>query len=377
MDVPLTNFVPGNNSHSSPKFTDRHPAECSYCQRVFLIAPSHENLICPLCYYGALHAQPNYAFNIQPIQILPFKIAPEKLSLIYSNFISPVKYKPVSMNTEALLKNTQAMFWPYWAVGGDVNGSWQMDAGFDYQVESAKESYSVSGWQSEKKILTRIRWEERLGQISTYIDNIITPALQEHANRLQMAGNYSIKQAKGFKSTFTAEAIMQLPDVAPEDAWPSAIPTFEQKVAKICKIAADAQHFRKFSADVNFTNQNWGEVFLPLYTTFYTDDDGGVHIFVVNGETGAIEGPRVASPAQGGYVAGVIGAITGGLFFAALITFILSIKFPDISFITGILAILSFIGLIVALTVSGWPKRWNKMQTGPRIENKLRNNEDS
>ena len=377
MDVPFTNSDPSNNNHSSLKFTDRHPAECSYCQRTFLFAQGDVDRICPLCRLGSLEPQPNYAFNIQPIQILPFKIAPEKLSLIYSNFISPVKYKPVSMNTEALLNNTRAIFWPYWVVDGDVNGSWLTEAGFDYQVESAKESLSARGWQSKKEIQTRIRWEDRLGQMATHMDNIITPALEEQTNRIQMTGDYHLDRAKDFESMFVGVAHMQLPDISPDDAWSSAIPTFEHKVANTCREAAGAQHLRNFLAEVRFTNQKWTQLFLPMYTTYYTDDDEKFHILVVNGETGVIQGPRIASPAQSGYIAGVIGAISGGLFFSTLISLILSLKFPDISFITGILAILSFIGLITALAVSNWSKQWNKMQTGPRIENKLKSDENS
>jgi hypothetical protein len=38
-----------------------------------------------------------------------------------------------------------------------------------------------------------------------------------------------------------------------------------------------------------------------MYTTHYTDDEGNPQVLVVNGETGAIHGPRLASRQRGGH----------------------------------------------------------------------------
>lgn len=348
---------------------DRHPTQCEQCGRTFLSYPDGEGITCPLCQLGKLEHHPGYTLQIQPELILPFKISPQKLPSIYKNFISPVWIKPKTMNVEMLLENTRAVFWPHWLVNSDVKGSWLMEAGFDYEVESAKESFSGIEWRSQKKILTRVRWEDRLGQLSTHIDNVITPALKEHKNRLQMTGEYHLDKGEDFLPNKIGSAILELPDVPPEAAWLSALPTFEKKVAETCKKAADAQHFRNFTADVNFHNEAWAEFFLPMYTTYYKTDEGSPQVLVINGETGAIQGPLLASPEQGGFSAGIVAGIAGGLFLFMLIGFLLALRIPEIRCIASSLGFLSFIGVIIAFVVNGWPKLWNQRQTGPQIFN--------
>ncbi len=88
----------------------------------------------------------------EPERVLPFRINQAKLSSIYANVVSRVWIKPEDLTSESLLRNTRPVFWPLWLVDSDVQGHWQMEAGFDYQVESAKEYYNGGQWQSSKEI---------------------------------------------------------------------------------------------------------------------------------------------------------------------------------------------------------------------------------
>ena len=99
-----------------------------------------------------------------------------------------------------------------------------MEAGFDYQVESSKEYYVNNRWQSRKQIETRVRWEPRLGEVSYHVDNITTPALEEHNNRWQMTGGYHLDRAITYDPDRLGSAFLEIPDRTPEDAWPLAKP---------------------------------------------------------------------------------------------------------------------------------------------------------
>lgn len=347
--------------------TDRQPAGCSHCQRVFLVPPDYRGAACPLCRRGTLEAQPAYIRRADPERVLPFRIPKQDLLSIYEQFASDVWIKPEEFNPETLLKNTRAVFWPLWLVDSDVNGHWQMEAGFDYQVESTKEVYTGGGWQSRKQIETRVRWELRAGKIDTRVDNVVTPALEEHENRRKMTGAYHHERGLNFDSTLLGAAFLELPDIAHEAAWPLARPDFDKTLARICQKASDAQHFREFNLKARFDNQNWTEYFLPLYATHYADDEGQPQVIIVNGETGAIQGPRLASRQRGNQIAGIIGAVAGALFLLALIGLLLTMVFPIAALIAGLVGILGLLAGILAIIVAIWPGQWNRNQTGPYI----------
>jgi hypothetical protein len=350
--------------------TDRGPAGCVHCHRVFLVPPDYRGVICPICRKGALEAQPVIMRPSRPERVLPFQVTKQDLLPIYQQFVSGVWIKPADFNPETLLKNTRPIFWPLWLVDSDINGGWQMEAGFDYQVESSKEVFAGGGWQSRVQIENRVRWQLRVGTLTNHVDNVVTPALEEHDNRQRMTGAYQLEQGKDFDPHLLGGAFLELPDIPPEDAWPLARPNFDQTLAQICRKAAGAQHLRNFSMKADFSNQNWTEFFLPIYATHYTDDEGNPQVLVVNGQTGAIHGPRLASRQRGGHIAGIIAAIAGGLFMLAMIALLLTMVLPWASIIAVFLGVLGFGAVIFAILTAVWPGQWNRNQVGPRIADK-------
>lgn len=350
--------------------TDRGPAGCVHCQRVYLVPLDYRGATCPICRKGALEAQPVIMRPATPERVLPFQVAKQDLLPIYQQFVSGVWIKPVDFNPETLLKNTRPIFWPLWLVDSDISGHWQMEAGFDYQVESAKEVYASGRWQSRVQTETRVRWELRVGALSTHVDNVVTPALEEHENRQKMTGTYRLDRGTDFDPHLLGGAFMELPDIRPEDAWPLARPHFDQALAEICRKAAGAQHFRNFSMKADFVNQNWTEFFLPMYSTHYNDDEGNPQVLVVNGETGAICGLRLASHQRGSHIAGIIAAVAGGLFLLALIGLVLSMTIPWAWIFVGFFSVLGFGAVILAIVTAVWPGQWNRAQNGPRIADK-------
>lgn len=347
--------------------TDRQPAGCNRCHRVYLVAPDFRGALCPLCRQGSLEAQPAHMRTAQPERMLTFRVKRNDLLPAYKKFVSGVWIKPEDFNPESLLKNTRPVFWPQWLVDSDVNGHWEMEAGFDYQVESAKEVYNNGRWESRKQIENRVRWEPRVGMINTRVDNVITPALEEHQNRQQMTGNYQLARGIDFDPAMLGGAFLELPDVPPEDAWPLARPHVDKALAAISTKATEAQHHRNFSVAANFANQDWTEFFLPMYTTYYTDDDGQPQIIVVNGETGAIRGPRLASRKRGARIAKIIAAVAGAVFLLALISLLLTMVLPPLGLVAGLLGLLGFVVSFFAIVSAVWPGQWNRKQIGPRV----------
>ena len=347
--------------------TDRQPAGCNHCHRVYLVPANYRGASCPLCRTGNLEAQPAHMRPTQPEQMLTFQVTKQDLLPTYQKFISGVWIKPEDFNPEALLRNTRPVFWPHWLVDTDVSGHWRMEAGFDYEVESAKEVYTGGRWESRKQIENRVRWEPRVGKMVTRVDNVNTPALEEHENRLQMTGKYHLERGNNFDPAHLGGAFLELPDIPPEDAWSLARPQLDKALAEVSKKASGAQHLRNFTMQARFSNQNWTEFFLPMYTTYYTDDDGQPQVVVVNGETGTIRGPRLASRRRGSRIAGIIAAVAGALFLLALISLLLTLVLPAAGLIAGLLGILGLGLTILAIVTAVWPGQWNRAQQSPRI----------
>jgi len=347
--------------------TGHQPAGCPHCGRVFLIKDDRIGTNCPLCRKAALESQSARARPGQPELILPFKVGQSALLPIYQSFVSAVWIRPDDFNPQSLLRRSVPLFWPLWLVDTDIRGKWQMEAGFNYQVESTKEVFAGGQWDSRKQIEDRIRWEPRLGKLETRVDNVALPALEEHANRRQLTGQYPLDKAQPFDSKYLGDALIEIPDLPPDEAWPLARPQVDRTAAMVCVKAAAADHSRNFTLTAEYDNQHWTQFLLPLYATFYTDDNGQPQIVLVNGFNGEIHGPQMASRKRGLQIAGIIAAVAGVFLLLALIALLLT---PILAFAGVIAAMCALLGLgtgIAAIITVVQPAQWNNSQSPPRI----------
>lgn len=339
----------------------RQPAGCPHCKRVFLVEEGQLSL-CPHCYQDSLEPQPAQIRSKEPERVIPFNISRTQLQSKVDNFVSGVWIKPTDFQSKNLMQRMTPVYWPMWLVDCDVNGHWQMEAGFDYQVESTKESFSGGQWQSKKQIENRLRWEPRLGQIQSHFDNIVTPALEDHQSRLQQTGTYPLEDAKPFEPQYLGSAAIEVPDLPTENAWPLAKSQAEKRAAKLCAKAAGAGHARHFALKANYNRKNWTQLLLPMLTSYYLDDNGHPQVIILNGETGKISGPRLASQKRGFRIAGIIAGIAGVLLMIALFSLILSALVPILTRVAAFVSILG-IGLgITAIIPAIWPWQWNRQQ---------------
>ena len=349
----------------------RQPVGCPHCKRVFLVPSDQVGALCPLCRTGQLESQPARIRPGIPEKWLPFTISRDRLQRIYQEFVAGVWIKPQDFTPETLVSRTKPLFWPLWLVDATLEGHWQMEAGFDYQVESTKEFYQNDSWVSRKQIEDRIRWEPRLGEINTRVDNIPAPALEDHRNRFAMTGDYPLQNMHNVDLANLGKDPVECPDLPPENAWPLAKPHLDQAAGEICCQAAGAQHQQNFAIRADYTNRNWTQYLLPIYTTHYLDDEGQPQVLVINGQTGTIQGPRLASRKRGRQIAGIMAAVAGGLLFLALVGLLLTTVFPPAGVLGALIGVVAFGVGIGAIIPAVWPAQWNrKQEDGPRLAEK-------
>lgn len=351
----------------TPWQTGHQPVGCPNCKRTFLVPADRLNATCPLCRSSVLIPQPAQLPNNQPEKLLPFRINNKRLENIYTEFSSGVWLKPEDFTAETLMKRTQPVYWPMWLVDSDIDGHWQMEAGFDYQVQSAKEVYSGGEWHSRKEIEDRVRWEPRLGTAEIHVDNICVPAMEEHHNRHHITGAYPLDRALPFNNDQLGEAILEVPDLSPREAWRLARPQVQRELGKICSSAAGADHQKDFAIQADYQKLNWTQFLLPMYTTHYLDDEGAPQVLVINGVSGHIHGPKLASRKRGLRIAGILAVIAGAVLLLALIGLLLAAVFPP----AGLLgAFFGLFGLGVGLSAiipAVWPGQHNRKQHDLRI----------
>ncbi len=343
------------------------PCGCPQCGQVFLVKTGVLEKTCPNCGRARLTLQPARFRPEPPELVIPIQLKAPNLASIYSNFTKGVWLHSDDFQARTILSRTTAVYWPMWLLDSDVSGDWLSESGFDYQIETSHDIFANDNWQSHKVTENRTRWEPRVGQVKHHYDNIALAATSDYQKLLDLIGDCQLRSALPFNPTDLKETAIRIPDIQPENVWPIAKPGIDKIVSEDCRKAAGAQYIRNFALHAEYKSCNWTQLLFPVFTTFYIDDAGNPQIIFVNGQTGRIGGPRLASQKKGWKFAGIFAGITVFLLILALILFGMSPLLPPLSALAVLLIVFAFGAGIFAIVPAVWPWQWNRQQQEHKI----------
>ena len=321
---------------------------CERCDWNFLLPSGSLPQRCPHCWGADLapwNGNPDKLPHIRPPElVLPFEVTATRLAMAVQGFTKDIPFPPEDLNGKNLQSRLRRIYLPMWLVDASVQGTWQAEAGFDYEVVSHQDQFDENrgGWTSHQVNEGRIRWEPRQGKLNRPYHNVVAPALEDEARIKSAIGKYDLQKASAYQADILEGAFVRLPDRPPEDAWSEAKPAFQSAAAEECRQAAGAQHIRQYNWQPEYSDQNWTLLLLPLFASYYKDDEGRSQSVLVNGQSGQINGVRRASMKSGQRAA-------LGMLAAAMVIFVISLVVSAISLVFPPLLALGVIGLVFAL----------------------------
>jgi hypothetical protein len=330
-------------------------AVCPSCDWSYLIPTGLVVGRCPHCFRAKLDSLDedpavlgeNLPYLLPPELLLEHTLTPEKISERIRSFASGIPFPPVDLIPQNLLQRLQRLFLPVWLVDAAVQAEWQMEAGFDYQVVSHQDRYSdgAGGWRSQEVKENRVRWEPRRGNLERTYQNIPVPALEDHASLRRALGEFDATTSIPYSPGLMEGVFFRLPDRSQQDAWPDAVPALQTAAARECQQAVEADHIRDFRWSPQFPNRNWTLMLVPVYTSYYTDDEGQPQTVIIHGQSGAASGARRASLKRAQRSAWIVLAV-------AAVLFVLSLFFGISGVLVPILLPVAAIGVVLAVLVA-------------------------
>lgn len=321
-------------------------ATCSICDASYLMLESMARFgqeRCPNCSRSFLQAteatvaQPDLAR--QPELILDFKITPQQAMNMLVAFTAKIKSPPPDLTKENLTQRMRRVFLPVWLVDATVNAQWGAEAGFNYDVVSHHERHAGNRWVTEEIKKTRVSWEPRVGTLTRRYDNVHASALEGYFRLEKQINNFDEKAAEPYTVDKLNDAYILLPDRSTEDAWKEATLGIKQRGEGDVYKALGADRTRDFKWTPKFSQQNWTLLLVPLYTTYYLDDDEMPQVLFVNGQQ-----------------AGVNGALRGSMKRArrfVLPAAVVATLILGVSLLIGLISILTGLFFVVALSILG------------------------
>ena len=321
---------------------------CAHCGEAHL-APEGETFSrCPFCLQGSVAPQPAYLREEPPEQVLPHEISGANLTSALKQWASGIWFRPPGLKADSLAQRARRYLIPLWLVDGRVEANWRADVGFDYQVVTHQDRYREGdGWHSQEIKETRVRWEPRAGRLNRSYENLTTPALDDHGDLMAQLGDFDLSHCTDYSPELVKGAVVRIPSLEPDAAWPSAEAAFTRAAEAECRQAADADHIRDFARQANYSNLNWTMLLLPAYVAWYQEGER-IWPVLINGQSGRVSGARRASARKANITSAVIGAIVLLLLLTGGGLMLLGAVAPPAAIVGGLLFLIGLLMMLIA-----------------------------
>jgi DNA-directed RNA polymerase subunit RPC12/RpoP len=291
---------------------ERKDLVCQQCGAVLSIPVETLASTCSFCGSNRVINRVAAQDQIRPLFLVPYKVKPESCQAIAREWLGNSWMVPSELKTAASLDSFVPIFIPFWTFDSTCHASWKAEVG-----REETEFYVENG---ERKSRVVIRWRWQSGSVSKHFEDVQIPATGYLSQKiLQKVGEYNLHDLVPYQSIFLAGIQAQSYDIKLEDSWESAREKMRNGTRTACVAQAGSPHIRNFSMDLDFSNESWRLILVPIYATVYRFNDSRFQI-LINGQTGVISGPRpadwnkiwlvIAAMLSPGILLGIFGLVT-------------------------------------------------------------------
>lgn len=265
---------------------ERKELACQDCGATTTIPADSLTHTCPFCGSNQVIQRQAAQDILRPRFLVPFKIEAEACQQIAGQWLGSSWMTPAALQKLAAIATFNGLYLPFWTFGATTRADWKAQVG-----HTRTERYYDNGeWKT--RIVTDWVWES--GQATLKIDDLLQPGTGRLSARLlKEVKSYDLSQLALYEPKYLAGLQAQAYDIPLEKAWDSGRQEMREMTRQACLGQASTSQVRSFSMNLDFADESWRYVLLPVYLATYTYESKPYQV-MVNGQTGKITGQRPA-----------------------------------------------------------------------------------
>ncbi|MEM7343521.1 MAG: hypothetical protein AAF485_04715 [Chloroflexota bacterium] len=317
--------------------TARKEIQCQNCSAYTSVSTDSLTHTCPFCGSNKVIQREAPQDVLRPRFLIPFKFEADDCHEIARSWMGDSWMVPNAMRRLAEVTDFTGIYLPFWTFDATTKATWKAEVGHT----KTERYYSNGEWKTRTKTV----WKWESGNVRIDHDDLLVEGTTRLSQLLlKRINRFGLHELAPYEPKYLAGFQAQSYDIPLETAWETGRHGMREKTRNACRNQASTSRIRNFSMNLDFTDENWRYILLPIYIATYIYQDKTYQV-MINGQNKAISGQR---PADWGKVwLAVIGLITPGITvgFIGLVTLFLG----GLGFPIGILGfILLIIGVIIA-----------------------------
>jgi hypothetical protein len=293
--------------------TEIKTIKCENCGAT--ISSNERSGECPFCdspYVKELTKKPSI---IRPENLIPFKINNKRAKDLYYEWLGKGFFRPSNLQKIGKLEQLKGIYVPFWTYDTHAHSNWTADSGYYYY-----ETETYSDWEDGKRVtktrqVRKTRWVPSSGARNDFYDDVLIVASKGLDYHLVFKiYPFHLQELIPYKPEFLTGWLAEDYQIDVKQGWGIAKQQVIDSQYKRCGNDVPGDTYRFLNVNTSFSNITYKHILLPIWVASYQYKDK-VYNFLVNGQTGEVQGYAPISWLKVGAVAAAIAGIVGALIY--------------------------------------------------------------
>ncbi|MEY8097001.1 primosomal protein N' (replication factor Y) - superfamily II helicase [Falsihalocynthiibacter sp. S25ZX9] len=249
---------------------ENHASECPFCAT-------------PVVVDTGSHRQ------IKPSAVLPFQLDETTAHDAMSTWLGRLWFAPNGLKAYARKgRRMQGIYVPYWTFDADTKSRYRGQRGTEYQTTS---THFENGKKVQRNV-TKVRWTPVSGRVSRLFDDVLVLASKALPTRYTQALEpWDLSGLEPFQAFYLAGFKAEGYSIDLENGFSFAREKMDRQILRDVKFDIGGDRQQVGAIETSVSDVTFKHILLPVWLAAYKYQ-GKTYRFVVNGQTGRVEGER-------------------------------------------------------------------------------------
>jgi predicted RNA-binding Zn-ribbon protein involved in translation (DUF1610 family) len=263
---------------------ERKEVECASCGAHTTLSVTMLTHTCPFCGSNRVVQLKAPQDVLRPRFLIPFAVTLEACREKTAAWLGSSWLTPAGLQQLARTAEYTPLYAPFWTFDARARAGWRAEVG-----HTRTRTVTVNG-RRQTRTYTEWRWES--GQVDHFFDDFLMPGSSKLSPvLLDQLCDYHLNGLVPYEPAFLAGMQAQAYDVNLEEAWRQARHQMRLATKQKCRSQASSSQIRNFSMELDFADESWRYILLPLYLATYRYRTKSYQL-MMNGQTGNMAGQR-------------------------------------------------------------------------------------
>jgi len=284
---------------------DVRRVSCEACGALLVLPPNEKAGRCPYCGSVRVLEEPHDPSRIPPESLVPFAVDQVRAETLFRTWMRGLWFRPNALKNGSAVADMRGVLVPFWTFDARAASTWTAMAGYHYYITvgSGKDAHQVQ----------QTRWEPAAGSREDLYDDLLVCASGGLDGALVgKIEPFDLGDLVPFQREFLAGWHAEGYAVDVRGAWGTAEGRMRADQVSRCASDVPGDTQRDLRVSTNLSGKRYRHTLLPVWVCAYRFR-GKAFRFLVNGQTGEVQGEAPLSWVKILVLVLVVGAIIAGV----------------------------------------------------------------